>query len=171
MATTSPDNLRTPDSGDSYALVQDMGILADTTQNALIKRANAYLGTVSQRNAFTSEAPTGTIWSDEDGDRLVWRKGATEWELVAPPRPKSISGYTVAASSANSAATTHVPFPPGFFTEPPIVVVSSNSSVIGSTLLGVAGADATTEGFNIVVRRTNNTNTGVLWIAMEEGEV
>src|SRR5690625_2357189 len=141
MATTSPDNIRTPDSGDSYALVQDMGILADTVQNALIKRANAYVGTVAQRNACTSQAPVGTIWSDTDGERLVWKKGATGWVLIVPepePRPKAIAGYTTATAIANETALTRVTFPVGFFTESPSIVLTANSTAMGVQVLGVS---------------------------------
>ena len=107
MATTSPDNLRTPDSGDSYALVQDMGILADTTQNALIKRANAYVGTTAQRVAFSTDAPMGTIWSDTDGERLVWKKGATGWEpIVEPPINRVVRS---GRQSISSGALTLIP--------------------------------------------------------------
>lgn len=35
MATTSPDNLWTPDAGDDYALTVDLAAFADTVQNAL----------------------------------------------------------------------------------------------------------------------------------------
>lgn len=35
MATTSPDNIWTPDSGDDYALTVDLAAMADTVQDAL----------------------------------------------------------------------------------------------------------------------------------------
>lgn len=81
MATTSPDNLKTPDAGDQYALVQDLGALADTVQIALVKRANSYVGTSAQRTAFVS-APAGALWGDTDGGQQVWRKTSSGWELT-----------------------------------------------------------------------------------------
>lgn len=35
MATTSPDNIWTPDSGDDYALTTDLAAMADTVQDAI----------------------------------------------------------------------------------------------------------------------------------------
>lgn len=83
MATTSPDNLYSPNSNDPYALVQDLGAMQSSVQNALIERANAYRGTSAQRNAFTT-APVGTIWSDTNGDRNVWKRGTSGWEELVP---------------------------------------------------------------------------------------
>lgn len=80
--TTSPDNIPSPDLSDQYALTQDMANMADATQNALIKRANSYIGTSSQRTAWTT-APVGTLWSDTNGDRGVWKRGAASWEEVS----------------------------------------------------------------------------------------
>lgn len=92
MATTSPDNLYSPNSNDPYALVQDLGAMQSSVQNALIERANAYRGTTAQRNAFTN-APVGTIWSDTNGDRLVWKKGATEWEAIVDVPDEEDTGW------------------------------------------------------------------------------
>lgn len=82
MATTSPDNLKTPDAGDQYALVQDMGALADTVQNALVKRANAYRGTSAQRIAFTT-APEGTSWQDTNGNKFPYLRQGSTWVRAA----------------------------------------------------------------------------------------
>lgn len=38
MATTSPDNIWTPDAGDDYALTVDLAAMADSVQNALKTR-------------------------------------------------------------------------------------------------------------------------------------
>lgn len=37
MATTSPDNIVTPDVGDPYSLVHDLGAMADSVQQALLR--------------------------------------------------------------------------------------------------------------------------------------
>lgn len=79
MATTSPDNIRTPDQGDQYALTQDLGVLADTVQDALTRRANTFRGTVAQRTAFTSTATDGMLWQDTDGMKMIWRKDGAAW--------------------------------------------------------------------------------------------
>lgn len=83
MATTSPDNLRTPNSSDPYNLVPDLQVLANDVQSALVDRANSYRGTSAQRTAFSS-APTGTIWSDTNGSQLVYVKRGSNWIPVTP---------------------------------------------------------------------------------------
>lgn len=79
MATTSPDNIRTPNAGDQYALVQDLGVMADSIQSALTKRANTFQGTAAQRTAFTSTATNGMLWQDTDGIKMIWRKDGSSW--------------------------------------------------------------------------------------------
>lgn len=78
MTTTSPDSLRTPDNTDAYNLVADLATLASDTQAALVKRANSYKGTATQRAAFTS-APVGTLWQDTDGNKNLYRKDSSAW--------------------------------------------------------------------------------------------
>lgn len=103
MATTSPDNIRTPDLGDSYNLVPDLQTMANDTQDALIERANAYKGTMAQRTAFTTQAEDGVLWQDTNGDRRIWAKHGpsntwrelvatledTGWISITPPSPGS----------------------------------------------------------------------------------
>lgn len=80
MATTSPDNLRTPDPGDPYNLVPDLATLAGDVQAALLLRDNnTGSGTASQRTAFTSTAPDGFLWQDTDGIKMIWRKDGAVW--------------------------------------------------------------------------------------------
>lgn len=80
MATTSPDNLRTPDPGDPYNLVPDLATLAGDVQSALLLRDNITgSGTASQRTAFTSSAPDGFLWQDTDGIKMIWRKDGAVW--------------------------------------------------------------------------------------------
>lgn len=78
MASTTPDNILSPDAGDQYALVQDLGILADSVQDALTLRANAYQGTASERAAFTI-ATDGMLWQDTDGIKMIWRRDTGAW--------------------------------------------------------------------------------------------
>lgn len=80
MATTSPDNLRTPDPGDPYNLVPDLATFAGDVQAALILRDNTVQsGTASQRTAFTSSATDGWLWQDTDGIKMIWRKDGAAW--------------------------------------------------------------------------------------------
>lgn len=79
MANTSPDNILTPDAGDQYALVQDLGLLADSVQDALTRRANSFQGTSASRVAFTATATTGMLWQDTDGIGMIWKKVGVSW--------------------------------------------------------------------------------------------
>ena len=78
MALTSPDAIRSPNDNDQYALVQDLGVLADSTQTALVRRANMYIGTTAQRTAFTT-APEGVHWQDTNGTRLIYVRQSGAW--------------------------------------------------------------------------------------------
>lgn len=80
MATTSPDNIRTPDPGDPFNLVPDLATLANDTQDALTLRANSYVGTSGQRAANTS-LPPGSEWQDTDGSRRRYVLFDGAWEL------------------------------------------------------------------------------------------
>lgn len=54
MATTSPDNIWTPDSGDDYALTVDLAATADTIQDALTAlRAELNAQPLVQRGTMT----------------------------------------------------------------------------------------------------------------------
>lgn len=78
MATTSPDNLRTPDPGDPYNLVPDLATLSGDVQTALNKRS-VTSGTVAQRTAFTLSATNGWLWQDTDDIKMIWRKDGAVW--------------------------------------------------------------------------------------------
>jgi hypothetical protein len=78
VATTSPDNLRTPDPSDPYNLVPDLATLSGDVQTALNKRSITS-GTVAQRTTFTSTATAGWLWQDTDGIKMIWRKDGAVW--------------------------------------------------------------------------------------------
>ena len=99
MAVTSPDNIRTPDSGDQYALVQDLGVLADTTQAAITKRGNMYVGTASQRIAFTT-ASNGVHWQDTDGTGAEYVRQAGSWLMLGSKSYSGTSAQRVAFTTA-----------------------------------------------------------------------
>lgn len=84
MATTSPDNIWTPDSGDNYDYVIDSAATAASIQTTLTKRANSYIGTSEDRIAFTADAPVGSTWADTNGDYILWIKQGASWQRVWP---------------------------------------------------------------------------------------
>lgn len=97
MATTSPDNLRTPNPTDPYNLIADWAISMSDVQAALTRRANLYVGTSSQRTAFTTAAE-GVHWQDTNGDRKEFVRQAGAWVDTRPDTgwvaPSLPSGYT-----------------------------------------------------------------------------
>lgn len=119
MATTSPDNIKTPDAGDQYALVQDLGALADTVQNALVKRANAYVGTSAQRTAFTT-APEGTSWQDTNGNKNKYIRQSGAWRM--PSFSGRVGPFPLIAGNGNATMTVSVAA--ANFAADPIVVQS-----------------------------------------------
>ena len=96
MATTSPDNLRTPNPGDPYNLVADLATLASDTQVALNKKvSNLLKGTTAERTAATGTATAGMLWQDTDGIKMIWRKDGAAWV----PAAWSWSGTTTQMNS------------------------------------------------------------------------
>lgn len=97
MATTSPDNLFSPNPSDNYNLIADWATSMQSVQAALVQRANMYVGTSTQRTAFTS-APEGVHWQDTNGTKQEWVRQSNAWVAtvddtgwIAPTLP---SGYT-----------------------------------------------------------------------------
>lgn len=58
MATTSPDNIWTPDAGDDYALTTDLATMADTIQAAIADRARTGVANVASASARDVLYPT-----------------------------------------------------------------------------------------------------------------
>lgn len=80
MATTSPDNIWTPDSGDDYALTVDLARMADDVQDALNRTQRVRTGTGD---------PSG-VASEGDGwfsttNRYFWRYIDGAWRLWDTP--------------------------------------------------------------------------------------
>lgn len=104
MATTSPDNIWTPDSGDDYALTVDLAATADTVQAALNTLRNttaSRVGTNAQRLALTGPSLfEGLTFYTTDTNRSWFYDGAA-W-LTADPgtyllTPSSVTGGTITA--------------------------------------------------------------------------
>lgn len=78
MASTSPDNIFSPDKGQAFTLTDDLQQTAESVQTALNKRANLYVGTSSEREA-ASTLPNGSHWKDTDGIGMLWKRGLSNW--------------------------------------------------------------------------------------------
>ena len=80
---------------------------------------------------------------------------------------KMAHGSVVVTPTADN-TTVHaaVTFPEGLFTTTPNVVVSADSGVPGTNVLGVSATNISSTSFNAVLRRTNATASRIQWIAM-----
>lgn len=135
MATTSPDNLRSPNPTDPYNLVSDWALSMSDVQAALDRRANSYKGTSAQRVAFTS-APEGTLWKDTDGSKILYVRQDSSWIPVAPSvGVTTVKTGRISASATTTTFTFSTPFPTG--TTPTITtqVVSGSGSAVGVVVL------------------------------------
>lgn len=168
MAVTTPDNLFSPEDSTGYALVQHLGLMQDTVQSALNKRANSYMGTAAQRNAFTT-APEGTQWVDTDGSRKIYIRENGSWSNKAYTLTASGNTGAISSPGPNVVTTRAVTFPAGRFNVTPTIVLQ-NATALAShaqTAMRVTGASAT--GFTVEIYNTgsNTINVTVHWIAVE----
>ena len=81
MAVTTPDNIVTPDDGDDYALVQDLGAMADSVQEAITDWKNYGIGTDADRLALTGSSnpplKDGLRWYSTDTGVVYLYAGST----------------------------------------------------------------------------------------------
>lgn len=81
MATTSPDNIWTPDAGDDYALTTDLAAMADTVQDALNTVKTYRPLTNAQRLALTgADLFEGLVVYTTDTNAL-WKYDGSTWGL------------------------------------------------------------------------------------------
>lgn len=109
MATTSPDNIWTPDGGDAYALTVDLAATADTVQDALNTkpgiRDGAGVPSVQPGDAL------GSTYVDTATGATYWFNG-TIWLLNAPGlnaiAPASVSGATASVATISFSGSSGV---------------------------------------------------------------
>lgn len=154
MALTTPDSIRTPNDSDQYALVQDMGAMADSVQNALVKRANAYVGSPAQRAAFS--APEGTVWTDSDGSSRMFIRQDGAW------RANFYAGRVgpLPMVAANGVTTANVNFSAANFAADPIIVVSLVLGTSRNLDLRVSALSPTSATFRIGNYSTSDLPAG-----------
>jgi len=174
MATTE-DGIWTPDQIDDYNLVADLATMSSTVQDALERRANAYRGTSTQRNNFTSSAPEGTIWVDTNGDKEVWVKQGNTWQQIWPVVQGSVPGlpYATAAGvvtipgGSGSRTSTQVDFPAGRFTVSPLVTMTYRGSATSGLEAGFGTYNISSTGFDAYMVRNSSTGAGFSWQAVQ----
>ena len=79
--------------------------------------------------------------------------------------PRIDTGYQTVTPVANQPTFERAEFQPGLFTQPPIVIVTAHSASTALSNIGVKNTTAT--GVDIVTTRSNTTNTGVRWLAVQ----
>lgn len=127
MATTSPDNIWTPDSGDDYALTVDLAAMADTIQDALNESKTYRVGSNAQRLALSgADLFNGLRWHSTD-TREDWIYSLGSWQ----PYPLR-STVPLTNFSANWSAT------PGY--SPHIVVEGNKRTIVGAITRAGGGA-------------------------------
>lgn len=82
MATTSPDDIWTPDSGDDYALTVDLAAMADTVQDALNTVKTYQVGTDAQRTALSGASLFKGLKFYANDTNLEWVYNGTDWKLA-----------------------------------------------------------------------------------------
>lgn len=104
MATTSPDDIWTPDAGDDYALTADLAAMADTIQDA-ISLLRAGLSYISGPDAVRQGIPSGSLfeglhfWTTDTKIEWIYTGGTwTSFTTVAPTLDQdnwaATGGYT-----------------------------------------------------------------------------
>lgn len=104
MATTSPDNIWTPDAGDDYALTTDLAAMADTIQDAITANRVDLVGLDSARPADGSPGLiAGMTWYSTDTG-VTWRYSGSSWSVEYRP----LSSYTPTVSGITAGQITTV---------------------------------------------------------------
>lgn len=84
MPIVTADGITTPDYNSSGDIVPALTTMGATIQTALDTRANSYRGTSSEREAFRTAAPEGTLWADTNGPKVLWQKRGSNWVRIHP---------------------------------------------------------------------------------------
>ena len=136
MATTSPDNIYSPNAGQQYALTQDLLAMADSVQNALnVNRSRYRSGTSAERGAWANPGK-GALFYTTDRDSLDVYDGST-WARVWP---RSRARFAGATSGTGTVTVNHgLPGTPSY-----VGVTDTNvGGGAGSRLVKVSAISAT----------------------------
>lgn len=126
MATTSPDAIWSPDSGDDYALTVDLAAMADTVQDALDSVKTYRVGTDAERLALSgANLFNGLRWHSTD-TREDWIYSLGSWQ----PYPLRSTVPLTNFSSNWSATAGYAPY---------LVVEGNKRTIVGAVSRGVGG--------------------------------
>lgn len=101
MATTTPDEIWTPDSGDRYALTTDLAAMADTIQDALNDVRSPAFSRVQRTSDLGGGVTTnwaGLVWNSNPSSRNVtWSGNVLNIEMAGHYR---ITGMALLGSTS-----------------------------------------------------------------------
>jgi hypothetical protein len=172
MAVTTPDNIVTPDDGDDYALVQDLGALADSVQEAITDWKNYGIGTDAERLALTGSSnpplKDGLLWYSTNTDTLWVYEGST-WKILSSswrsytPSTTNVTGGAITAEYAVVNGVVFVRLRHALsganFSGQPIYSLPVTASFPGTRFLkaGATADDASGSEYPLVLRLQNST--------------
>lgn len=162
MATTSPDNLFSPNPSDNYNLIADWATSMQSVQAALVKRGNMYVGTSTQRTAFTTP-PDGVHWQDTNGTKLEYVRQDGRWYGVSP-----LGGtVTLTPPSGGGQVTQNLTFPTGYFRGAPLVMATPQTGAGVTVAVNVSVGSVTQTSAVLNLNRSNGTATTISWVAFQ----
>jgi hypothetical protein len=188
MATTTPDNIWTPDSGDDYALTVDLAAMADTIQDALINRAIDtttidYVATVAARTALVSQwttdghpvsssNPMYVHRADADTGRKL--EGSVDGITFYPIPQAGVGGtpYLMAAGSvtvtltASPTGSATITLPASRFGFAPIITATPSNSAFACAITAVSTSSATV-ALRHIDGSSVSSNYTVYWTAVQ----
>lgn len=162
MATTSPDNIWSPDSGDDYALTVDLAAMADTVQDAINDNRVGRIGTNAERLALTgTDLFEGLTFRTTD-TRYDWVYTGGVWQRRMAPY-----GFAKGTVNTPSSGYLTVNFPAGTFSVAPSVV-ASNGLQANIGVSRVINVTATSFQVGIwAISGVQIAGSGVSWIAIQ----
>lgn len=150
MATTTPDNIYSPDAGQQYALTQDLLAMADSVQNALNNRLTVLRGNGAPTlnapdNATYLDTSSGLLYGRKSGD--WYRSGVGVWNLDG----SGVSGGSIITPGGTGVvglATTGVSLAPGT-----ILDVRGSVFLVNNTTTTFAGNIEILRGASVIKSR------------------
>lgn len=152
MATTNPDEIWTPDSGDDYALTTDLAATADTVQIALNKYKNLFYGTNTERTNFTGPLRKEGVFWYVPSTGYMWQFLSGDWVNLGGYQPWT----TLVAASGWTAGTG--------LNAPQVMKVGNTVWYRGSLYGGSAGTTATT-----LPEWARPSRTSRVWVGVSSG--
>ncbi|MFE1082427.1 hypothetical protein [Brevibacterium sediminis] len=165
--------VRTGSSGNWYGQVVGTDVTSLTISD--LGAGSGWGSLVPLPTANTFPASTPAILKSGGGNFEARGDGSGKWGPLTFNANGTMAGLLKHAAgrvimtptSENQTISTFVTFPAGRFSTSPSVVATPDTTVPGSSVLGVGTSSPSATGFTLYFRRTSVAPTGVTWIAME----